>query len=310
MYWNLDKVIVSQNEDLPVDWKKLFPHDRMLVEIGFGNGEFLEFLAGNDPEALVVGIEVSQLCAAKGARRAMCAGLGNVRIMHGDARFLLRQCFPPQCAERVYMNFPCPWPKTRNALRRVTVPSFSGLMERLIAPGGAFELATDVEWYAREAAEAFDAAPSFKVETLEKNPLRPYLTKYERKWKAMGKDTWRLVARREGPAFTENECEGDWPMECEADTKKSAAELAGALKGREGRAADGSGHWVFRDAFISDDGAALMLVITADEGFEQHFYIKLLESPRGITVKVDSVGHPFRTPSMRAALMAALDAAK
>lgn len=310
MYWNLDKVIVSQNEELPVDWKKIFPHCRMLVEIGFGNGEFLEFLAKNDPEALVVGIEVSQLCAAKGARRVMSAGLENVRVMHGDARFLLRHCFPPQSADKVYMNFPCPWPKTRHAQRRVTVPSFCGLMERLIAPGGAFELATDVEWYAREASDAFSAAQSFNVDIFEKNPVRPYLTKYERKWKAMGKDTWRMVARREGQAFKETECEEDWPVEYGADTKKSVRELAADLKGREGRAADGSGHWVFRDAFISDDDAALMLVITADEGFEQHFYIKILGNPHGVTVKVDSVGHPFRTPSMRAALMAALDSAK
>ena len=310
MFWNLNKVIVAQNEKLPVDWKGIFPHERLLVEIGFGNGEFLEFLAKGSPDALVVGIEVSQLCAAKGARRVMSAGLENVRLMHGDARFLLRHCFAPQSAQRVYMNFPCPWPKARHAQRRVTVPSFSGLMDYLIAPGGAFELATDVEWYAKEAAEAFDAAPSFRAQALERNPERPYITKYERKWKAMGKDTWRLVARKETALKEEIKEEESWPMGCEADTKKNVKEVAETLKGREGAAADGSGHWVYRDAFLSGEDAALMLVITADEGFEQHFYIKLLKSPRGITIKVDSVGHPFRTPAMRAALMAALIEAK
>ena len=33
MYWNLDKVIVAQNEALPIDWKKVFRHERMLAEV-------------------------------------------------------------------------------------------------------------------------------------------------------------------------------------------------------------------------------------------------------------------------------------
>ena len=66
-----------------------------------------------------------------------------------------------------------------------------------------------------------------------------------------------------------------------------------------------------RESFLSDEGIGLLLVITADEGFEQHFYLKLVQKPRGgVTLKVDSVGHPYRTPAMRAALLYALDAVR
>ena len=163
MIWELNRIIVDENTDLPVDWRSTSPSGRVFVEIGFGNGEFLEYLAKTYPDVLIVGIEVSQWCAAKGARRALSAGLDNVRIMHGDARFLLRNCFAPESAERVYMNFPCPWPKTRHASRRVTVPGFADLMAYLIAPGGYFELATDVEWYATETAGTFSSSPYFEA---------------------------------------------------------------------------------------------------------------------------------------------------
>ena len=80
-----------------------------------------------------------------------------------------------------------------------------------------------------------------------------------------------------------------------------------ALRARASAAkATGSSAWVFREAFLSDEGVGLLLVITADEGFEQHFYLKVLPHHRGVTIKVDSVGHPYRTPAMRAALLRAL----
>lgn len=95
MTWDLGKIIVDEKVDLPVDWALLSPSGRVFVEIGFGNGEFLEYLAETYPDVLIVGIEVSQWCVAKGARRALAAGLGNVRVMHGDARFLCAIAFHP-----------------------------------------------------------------------------------------------------------------------------------------------------------------------------------------------------------------------
>ena len=198
MWWNLDEVIVTENKELPLDWKALSPSGRVFVEIGFGSGEFLEYLAKTNPDVLVVGIEVSQCYASKGARLALAKGLGNIRIMHGDARFLLRHCFPPESVEHVFMNFPCPWPKTRHATRRVTVPIFADLLNYLLEPGGVFELVTDVDWYAQEASETISELGALDADPVETNPVRGCVTKYERKWKAMGKDTWRLILRKNG----------------------------------------------------------------------------------------------------------------
>lgn len=311
MNWNLNKIIVEENQNLPPDWNSLSASGRIFVEIGFGNGENLEFLAKKYPDVLIVGVEVSQLCVMKGARRALSQGLDNIRIMHGDARFLLRAMFAPETVDRLFMNFPCPWPKTRHAERRVTVPSFARLLNYLLKTGGTFELATDVDWYAEDANETITKTGAFDTVSFEKNPQREYITKYERLWLSMNKDIWSVVLRKNGRVPHEEYSDSEWKMEGGVETNMRLEELAAKLKGAEGKGTDGEGYWTYRDVFLSVERVALGLVITADEGFEQHFYIKLVEkSGGGFTVKVDSVGHPYRTPAMRAALKFALDTAR
>lgn len=310
MSWALNRVIVTPVDGEKIDWEPMARPGGIFVEIGFGNGEFLEYLGRAFPDTLIVGVEVSQWCAAKGARRVMAAGLDNVRILHGDARFLLRRHFEPESVSRVFMNYPCPWPKARHAGRRVTVPVFADLLNFLLEPGGVFELATDVDWYAEECAEVMKNSGAFSAEPVVINPKRPYVTKYERKWKAMGKDTWLLTVRRNGDikgAFVKGE---DFPVEAEINSDKSVGSIMRELEDKNGVTAGGNGHWVFREGFVSGAGVGLILAITADEGFEQHFYLKIIPKRGGFTVKVDSVGHPYRTPAMRAALMFALRTAE
>lgn len=308
MSWALNRVIISPADGEKIDWKPMSRPGGIFVEIGFGNGEFLEYLGRAFPDTLIVGIEVSQWCAAKGARRVMAARLDNVRILHGDARFLLCRHFERESVSRVFMNYPCPWPKARHAGRRVTVPVFADLLNFLLEPEGTFELATDVDWYAEECAEVMKNSGAFSAEPVVINPKRPYVTKYERKWKAMGKDTWLLTVRRNGSVKAASVEEEDFPVEAEINSDKSVGSIILELEDKSGAAAGGNGHWVFREGFVSGSGVGLILAITADEGFEQHFYLKIIPKHNGFTVKVDSVGHPYRTPAMRAALMFAMRA--
>jgi tRNA (guanine-N7-)-methyltransferase len=104
------------------------PSGRVFVEIGFGNGEFLG-VPGKDISGCSYrryrGITV--VCG-KGSKTGPFGRPDNVRIMHGDARFLLRNCFAPESAERVFMNFPCPWPKTEACFEEGHSPGFADLM--------------------------------------------------------------------------------------------------------------------------------------------------------------------------------------
>jgi tRNA (guanine-N7-)-methyltransferase len=281
---------------------------RIVAEIGFGNGEFLQYLAESKTDFLVVGMEISQWCIAKAARRFLAARAGSVRILHGDARYLLRYAFEPGSISEVFMNFPCPWPKKRHEGRRVTRGGFAELLRSRLAEGGAFNLATDVDWYAEEAAKVFSETAGFAASGPERNGTREYATKYERKWRAMGRDIYAVRAVKTAvPAGGEKNVEEETPSLEEYDAEialaSAASDLASAVSALSGETIEGRGCVaVFRDVFAGERGQFLVKVISADEGFEQHFYLKIRENNGKIQISADTVGRPYHTPGVRAAI--------
>lgn len=302
MYWNFEGILRT-SRDVRLGEGSTPP---LIVEIGFGNGEYLEHLAATRPDALVVGVEVSQWCLTKAARRVLAAGFDNVRLLHGDARYLLTYAFEPASISEIHMNFPCPWPKKRHEERRVTTPLFARVIASSLVTGGSFTLATDVDWYAEETKRVFGNDGHFRAGPVLLNPPRDIATKYERKWAEQGRDTYVFRAEKEGAcdrvlAFEEKD-EGE-----DASVEMTGLCDAGAFRERlaaiEGDALREAHYRVtFRKVFFAEDGTALITAISVDEGFEQHYYIKVVPSGEVARGKIDSIGHPYRTPGVRASL--------
>jgi tRNA (guanine-N7-)-methyltransferase len=281
---------------------------RIIAEIGFGNGEFLQYLAESKTDFLIVGMEISQWCIAKTARRFLAARSGNVRILHGDARYLLKYAFEPWSISEVFMNFPCPWPKKRHEGRRVTHGGLAGLLWSRLEEGGAFNLATDVDWYAEAAAKVFSETGGFAASGPERNVTRDYETKYERKWRAMGRDIYVVRALKVampigGGKIVEEEMPSLEEYDVEITLASDGRDLRAAVSALDGENIEGHGYVaVFRDAFTGDRGQSLLKVISSDEGFEQHFHLKIRENGGKIHVSADTVGRPYHTPGVRAAI--------
>lgn len=301
MYWNFHDILLRSTSPRLVG-----NGTPLIVEIGFGNGEYLEHLAISRPGATIVGIEVSQWCLAKAARRVLAGELRNVRLLFGDARHLLKLAFAPGSVREIYMNFPCPWPKKRHAERRVARPEFADAIACSTRSGGLFTLATDVDWYAEETKAVFDGDPRFRSGEIISNPHREYLTKYERKWREMGRETYMLQVEKTGDAFEPDD------REASAEEPEAFAPLRGniaeSLRAISGDVVQGRDYRViFRETFSADDGTALTMVISVDEGFEQHYFLRFIPTEKGIRGKVDAVGHPYKTPGVRASLRYAME---
>ena len=301
MYWNFTDTLIPTE-------KTFGPEDGPIIaEIGFGNGEYLEHLARTRPECIVVGIEVSQWCVTKAARRSLAAGLRNIRLIRGDARSILHYAFEPDCISEAYMNFPCPWPKRRHAERRVASRNFAGTLRGRLALGGTFTLATDVEWYALQTRDAFLSDGSFSPDPIEINPKRGYVTKYERKWRKMGLDTFVVrMTKINGGAGHDDEKTEEFDgeeLKIMTDPDVNGLSLHDRLSAVLGKTIQKAGYVViFKELFMSGDGAALLSAISVDEGFEQRYYIKTVRSGSETLVKLDAIGHPYRTPGVRASL--------
>ncbi len=269
------------------------------VEIGFGNGEFLQHAALERPDGFFFCIEVSINCVMKALKRTRRSSLSNVRLLLGDARFLLNECFPEDWLDAVYMNFPCPWPKSRHAKRRVTSRGFGDALAGVLKIGGAFELVTDDERYAEDAAITIPSHPAIEMEAFEADPLRKVRTKYERKWLEAGRRIYLLRFRKER-SFRRKTL-GGGVEELHKALERPCPELRelSALTGREGGQREA--RWVFRDCYINPAGVVLLETLTSDEGFEQSFFFRIVPRGLGCMVKVDPSTRPFTTPSVSGA---------
>ncbi len=151
------------------------------LEIGFGDGRFLVELARLHPEWNLLGAEVAPASVSRALRRLRREGVARARLYRGDARFLLRNLVPVRGLERVYVNFPDPWPKKKHAGRRLLQPHFFRLLATRLANGGALLLTTDHPEYFEFATAAGKASGLFAVRP-GPPPPETLRTKYARKW--------------------------------------------------------------------------------------------------------------------------------
>ena len=169
----------------------LGPVERVEVEIGFGNGEFLERLVA--PGKGVVGMEISNWAIKRALNRLQ--GKGPHVILKSPGGWAVKWLFPPRSMDALYILFPFPWPKRPS--RRLIQPAFVRALAEKVKPGGRVVLATDHQDYARQMEECFSSSPHFHQD----EPPGEIHTKYLRKWLAQGLSIYRMafVNRRPPP---------------------------------------------------------------------------------------------------------------
>ena len=165
----------------------------LLVEVGFGNGEFLEGLIS--PERRVVGIELSNWSIRKALKRL--GGRDSCVILKAPGAWALQWLFPEGSINTLYMLFPFPWPK-KPARRMIQAPLLD-IVSQVLAEGGEIVLATDHAEYAREMESLFQESPLFQ----EIPPPVELNTKYLRKWASQGLKIYKMAYRKVGSVYRE-----------------------------------------------------------------------------------------------------------
>lgn len=122
------------------------------LEIGFGGGEHLVHMAARYPDVFLIGAEpfVNGIAMLLGKVRA--AAVSNLALHPGDVRDLF-DVLPTGVLQRVFLNYPDPWPKARHHRRRFVTPGYLTALARVCAPGAEFRVATDIPDYVRQTLE-------------------------------------------------------------------------------------------------------------------------------------------------------------
>ena len=278
----------------PESGKFLHVQPQTELEIGFGNGEFTVQYAMNHPDILLYGVEISQACVLRCARRAY--GLGNLRLVNTDARYMLRELFPDESLQKIVMQFPCPWSKNADAHKRVTAKDFADGLAAVLKVGGLFVMVTDDEPYAQEVWQILGRHEALTAEDFTVNPQREITTKYERKWLAEGRNIYRVAFRKSGAFTVQRRVKQD--MHIKISRKVTAADMAG-LRGVDGRGE--KAFWKFGRVFADGD-TYLLETLTSDDEYEQKFYIHAAPKDDGFLLRLDKTTLAFLTPAVRSAL--------
>ena len=91
----------------------------LIVEIGFGNGDYLIHLAETRPDHNIIGVEISSQSLAKAEAKIEKRGLLNVRPIHCRAETALAHMLEPEAVAEFHINYPDPWFKKRHQRRRL-----------------------------------------------------------------------------------------------------------------------------------------------------------------------------------------------
>lgn len=170
----------------PTPWGELFGAERpLIVEIGFGNGDYLVALAEHFPDHNVIGFEIANKSLEKAESKIRHRGLHNALAVYSRGETALHHLFTPQSVSQFHLNHPDPWFKNRHTRRRIIQRDTLAALTSRLSPGGLLYLATDVRAYAEMSAAILSAAPG--LENTLPDPWvyelseRLVTTKYEQK---------------------------------------------------------------------------------------------------------------------------------
>ena len=205
--------VINEPQSFQGRWKEaVFGNQNPLyLEVGMGMGQFIRTHAQQHPEYNYIGFEINSTVLYKALRRylELREGAGqpaepeasNLRFIRQDARFLAED-FGPGEVDRIYLNFSDPWPKDKNANKRLTSPVFMKLYDKILRPDGIIEFKTDNEGlfdYSLESIPECGWELAAVTRDLHGDPELSkgnVMTEYEEKFSKKGNPIYQLIAKR------------------------------------------------------------------------------------------------------------------
>ncbi|ARQ98891.1 tRNA (guanine-N(7)-)-methyltransferase [Campylobacter devanensis] len=164
-------------------------YKRIFVEIGFGSGRHLLYQAKENPEALIIGIEVYKPACLQVENLAGINRLKNIVLLNLDAR-LVMSLLKSNSIDRLFLHFPVPWGKSK--MRRVVSPQFALECQRTLKDGGTFELRSDDRDYTDFTIGCFMDLKNANIQIF-KNRFLEISSKYEDRWIRQNKDIYDVI---------------------------------------------------------------------------------------------------------------------
>lgn len=192
-----EPIWVHEPEQMRGHWRELMPTCRELrVEVGCGKGKFTVETAAAEPDVLLIAIERVQDALVLAMESAMRMGLKNVFFVSLDAANI-DAFFDESEIDLLYINFCDPWPRSKNAKRRLTYHTFLEKYKKVLKLGGEIHFKTDnaklFEWSLPEMESCLLELRNVTRDLHANGPVG-IMTGYEEKFYTLGTPINRVEA--------------------------------------------------------------------------------------------------------------------
>ncbi len=298
------------NLSWPLNQAEIFDRARpLIVEIGFGNGDYLIDLAEANADHNIIGLEISSQSMDKAEAKIERRGLSNVRPIHSRAETALAHLLEPESVAAFHINYPDPWFKKRHHRRRLIKRDTVDLMTSRLTAGGVLHLATDISDYAEYAHEFLADTPglSNQFDRPWVNELKGrFHTKYEEKGYRQGRSGHFFQYRRNAHPVSHPPPIKELEMpHLFLRSPLSAAEIVERFEASRSEA--GGAHIAVLRAYVNPKrNVAIFEVVVDEPSIEQRGVIALSPrpEPEEYIVKLTGIGHARPTYGMHRAVEA------
>ena len=191
--------VIKNPESYKGKWNKVFGNDNPIeIEIGCGKGNFIINNALTYPDKNFIGIEMYDTVLMYAVNK-IDKEIPNLRFIRMDAR-LIDEVFDKEI-DLIYLNFSDPWPKTRNAKRRLTHERFLSRYDNIFKNHKIIYMKTDntnlFEFSIESLSEYGYKLKNISLDLAKSGIENNIMTEYEEKFTLKGIKINRLEAYKD-----------------------------------------------------------------------------------------------------------------
>ena len=168
-----------------------------MLEIGCGKGGFALEFARRNPHINLIAVEKDANVIVSACEKVKESGIKNVRFIKCSAEYLPKY-IKPHSINRIFLNFSCPFPKSKYAAHRLTHPRFLEIYKELMSNGAEIHQKTDnmglFEFSIESLSGSGFALKNVSLDLHNSSFEGNIETEYEHKFVSLGLPIYRLEA--------------------------------------------------------------------------------------------------------------------
>ena len=168
-----------------------------MLEIGCGKGGFALEFARRNPNINLIAVEKDANVIVSACEKVKESGIKNVRFIKCSAEYLPKY-IKPHSINRIFLNFSCPFPKSKYAAHRLTHPRFLEIYKELMSKGAEIHQKTDniglFEFSIESLSGSGFALKNVSLDLHNSSFEGNIETEYEHKFVSLGLPIYRLEA--------------------------------------------------------------------------------------------------------------------